>query len=58
MNAVGERVRTLHSGFVGAGRHEFAWDVRNDAARRVAAGVYFVVADGVVQGSRGMIVIE
>jgi hypothetical protein len=58
VNAAGERVRTLHSGTAKAGRHEFAWDVRNDAARRVATGVYFVVADGVVQGSRRMIVIE
>jgi hypothetical protein len=58
VNAVGEKVRTLHRGVVGPGRHDFAWDARNEAAQRVAGGVYFVVADGVVKGMRRLVLIH
>jgi flagellar hook assembly protein FlgD len=34
-------VRTLVDGPVSAGRHEVAWDGRDESATVVAAGVYF-----------------
>jgi len=37
----GRRVRRLHAGDLPAGRHELAWDGRDDAGRRLASGVYF-----------------
>lgn len=37
----GRRVRALLSGRVPAGRHEVAWDGRDEDGRQVAAGVYF-----------------
>lgn len=40
-DAAGRRVRTLHDGRLGAGPHDLAWDGRDDAGRRVAAGRYF-----------------
>jgi len=40
----GARVRTLARGDIAAGQRTFAWDRCNDVGRRVAAGVYFVVA--------------
>jgi hypothetical protein len=44
-DAVGRRVRTLVSGPVPAGRHEFTWDGRDTADRSVAAGVYLAVLE-------------
>jgi hypothetical protein len=38
----GALVRTLADGFVGPGRHDRAWDGRDNAGRPVASGVYFV----------------
>jgi photosystem II stability/assembly factor-like uncharacterized protein len=38
----GRRVRSLAAGRMAAGVHDFGWDGRNDAGRRVASGVYFV----------------
>ncbi len=37
----GALVRTLASGSLAAGRHEFTWDGRDDAGRGVSTGVYF-----------------
>jgi hypothetical protein len=37
----GRRVRTLVRGVVAAGPHDAAWDGRDEAGRRLAAGVYF-----------------
>ncbi len=37
----GRLVRRLHDGTLGAGRHDWAWDGRDDAARTLAAGLYF-----------------
>jgi len=37
----GRRVRSLWTG--GAGEHEARWDMRDDAGRRAASGVYFAV---------------
>jgi dipeptidyl aminopeptidase/acylaminoacyl peptidase len=47
-DVAGRRVRTLVSGELNAGVHAPVWDGRDDAGRRVAAGVYFVrlKADG------------
>jgi ligand-binding sensor domain-containing protein len=36
----GQRVRTLVSGTLAAGRHSFVWDGRDDAGRAVSSGVY------------------
>jgi hypothetical protein len=44
-DAAGRRVRTLVSGPVPAGRHEFTWDGRDAADRSVAAGVYLAVVE-------------
>ncbi|MFN8177672.1 MAG: S8 family serine peptidase [bacterium] len=38
----GRRVRTLQQGTLEAGRHSFAWDLRDGTGARIAAGVYFV----------------
>lgn len=40
-NVNGRLVRTLASGPVERGRHERAWDGRDDSGARVSAGVYF-----------------
>ncbi|MRR08638.1 T9SS type A sorting domain-containing protein, partial [bacterium] len=39
-NALGQRVRTLVAGELGAGRHDEAWDGTDDRGRTVASGVY------------------
>ena len=40
IDARGRRVRTLHSGLLVAGEHEFSWDGRDDGGAAVASGVY------------------
>jgi len=42
----GRRVRTLVDGVFTAGRHESAWDGRDDRGRAVPAGVYFARLEG------------
>lgn len=37
----GRLVRQLHDGALAAGPHELSWDGRDDAARALAAGLYF-----------------
>lgn len=37
----GRKIRTVVSGELSAGRHELAWDGRNEAGERVSAGMYF-----------------
>ena len=39
---VGRRVRQIHRGRLAAGPHSFDWNGRDDAGRRIAAGIYFV----------------
>lgn len=39
-NILGQKVRSLVSGFQPAGRYRFQWDSRNDAGAIVASGVY------------------
>ena len=41
-NARGERIRTLVSTFVPAGRHDVTWQGRHDDGRAAASGAYFV----------------
>ena len=45
-DVVGRRVRILHHGFLAVGRHRIAWDGTRSSGERVAAGVYFVRAEG------------
>jgi len=40
-NIFGQQVRTLAQGRQSAGRYTAEWDLRNDRAERVSAGVYF-----------------
>jgi hypothetical protein len=44
-DAAGRRVRDLHAGALGPGRHLFSWDGRSAHGSRAAAGVYFVHAE-------------
>lgn len=44
-NAAGARVRTLESGGLGAGPHEWSWDGRDQRGNRVSAGVYYARLD-------------
>ena len=41
----GRMVKSLQRGRLAAGAHRFAWNGRDDAGRRVAAGVYFARLD-------------
>jgi len=40
-NLLGQKVTTLHSGWLGAGAHQLQWDARSDLGTEVASGVYF-----------------
>jgi carboxypeptidase T len=42
----GRRVRTLHGGRLAAGHYALAWDLRDDAGRPVAPGVYLARLSG------------
>lgn len=44
-DAAGRRVRTLVNAPLAAGRHSFAWDLRDDTGGAVRAGAYFVRLD-------------
>ena len=39
-NINGQRVMTIHSGYLEAGVHEFAWNATNQSGAKVASGVY------------------
>ena len=41
-DVAGRLVRTLHEGMMSAGQHTLTWDGRDDAGRRLGAGVYLV----------------
>ena len=56
-DAGGRLVRTLQNGALPAGRHQSAWDGRNDAGAPVAAGVYFARLDANGQAYRSRIVL-
>jgi len=40
-NALGEKVKTLYSGYTAPGTHSFTWDSKNDAGYSVTSGLYF-----------------
>jgi len=40
-NVLGQKIRTLFSGFLPAGSHNYRWNGRNDQGKKVPAGVYF-----------------
>lgn len=40
-DTAGHRVRTLHSGNLPVGRHEFQWNGRDEHGMRVSSGVYY-----------------
>jgi len=42
----GRKVRTLHQGPLGPGRHEMTWRGRDDSGRPVSSGVYFYRLQG------------
>lgn len=55
----GRRVRTLRDGFAAAGAQEAGWDARDDAGRRVPAGIYFVRLEcGARRLARRLVVID
>jgi len=58
VNVEGRIVRTLQSGTLSAGRHDFEWNLANEQGARVASGVYFIVADGVVKDTRRAVVVR
>jgi len=39
-NVLGQRVRTLHRGFLPAGRHTFVWEGMDEAGRSAPSGIY------------------
>ncbi|HBE73427.1 MAG TPA: hypothetical protein DDW31_04985, partial [candidate division Zixibacteria bacterium] len=58
-NLNGQLVRTLVDASQPAGYYDFSWDARDDAGRKVAAGVYlYKVANGSFAESRKMVVMK
>ena len=57
VDGAGRRVRRLHQGPLGVGRHEFVWDGRNGSGRSVVSGVYAVLVDDGTERSRRRVVI-
>jgi len=59
-DASGRRVRTLAAGALAGGRHEFAWDLRDDTRNSVHAGVYMVrlTQDGKSLGTTRVVVVR
>lgn len=57
-DVTGRRVRLLAEGRRPAGRHQVAWDGRDDAGRRVASGIYFLrlEADSWSAGERLLVI--
>ena len=53
-DVLGRRVRSVWQGPLGAGRHRFTWDGRDEAGRAAAAGVYIyrVEIDGQVEAKK------
>ena len=46
INVLGQRVRTLFSGYLSTGLHKFEWDGTNQSGSRMASGVYFYRLEG------------
>ncbi|MGE5797609.1 MAG: FlgD immunoglobulin-like domain containing protein [Ignavibacteria bacterium] len=45
-NMLGERIKTIFSGYLEAGKHEFAWDGTNDSNSGAASGAYIYSLEG------------
>ncbi len=58
LSVEGRVVRTLHRGQVPAGSRSFVWDARNDEGRKVACGVYLILAEGVVRDCRRAVIVH
>ena len=41
IDLAGRRVKSLHQGYLGAGRHEFIWSGKDSFGRQVSSGVYY-----------------
>jgi hypothetical protein len=56
----GRLLRTIDGGALGAGRHEWVWDGRDDADRALASGEYIVrlTVDGSVAATRKAILVK
>lgn len=54
----GQKVRTLYSGIIDAGRHEIVWDGTDDRGAKVSSGVYFarIRKDGAAETKKMMFV--
>jgi flagellar hook assembly protein FlgD len=44
-NIKGEKITTLHNGYLNAGKHELIWNVKNNEEREVTSGIYFYRID-------------
>jgi len=44
-DVAGRMVRSVRTGLLSPGRHEFEWNLENEDGTQVASGVYFVVAE-------------
>jgi hypothetical protein len=53
----GRRVRGLVSGVLDAGAHAASWDGRDDAGRKVAAGIYFITLEAGTDAIRSRLVL-
>lgn len=56
-NVTGQKVRTLHSGQLGAGHQSMEWDGRDGSGRRVSSGIYLyrLTADEFVRTRKMML---
>lgn len=58
-NVLGQRVRTLHAGDLGAGEHTREWDGRDDRGEDLPPGIYFVrITIGDVTESRRLVLVR
>ncbi len=58
-NILGQEVRMLINGYLGAGRHDVQWDGRNDQGRLLSSGVYiYKLTAGEFSRSRKMILLK
>jgi hypothetical protein len=59
-DAAGRRIKVLTNQRLDAGRHDWTWDLRDDAGERVGAGIYFsrLVVNSEVVGSRRIVIVH
>ena len=58
-NILGQRVRTLHAGDLGAGEHTREWDGRDERGEELPPGIYFVrITIGDVTESRRLVLVR